>query len=238
MHSKIALQRWLTSRNLVATGPRETSLGKKQSPYIDTLTFTLIHTLDPNTGQVRVGLIESVTVQLNDPTQREPNTLAEMDVWGHVDPVPYDYGYDAAGPNDGVLLRRDGVGFFNILQNIAGITEDALEEWFGPGRNVVRDRAIMLVENGHINPYTVRLMKVTYPRSCTHARTHTRTHRHTYAHTHTHPQVVKKIKTGGPSDNIYLLEAKVTLSNTQTPFSPAPITTLPRWWQVRRVSGT
>ena len=36
----------------------------------------------------------------------------------------------------------------------------ALEKWFGDGRNHIRDRAIMLVENGHVNMSTLRVMTV------------------------------------------------------------------------------
>ena len=135
---------------------------------------------DETTGDVTVGLVEMVVHQLADPEPREPNTLEEMDVWGHADPVPYDYGYTTEGVDDGVALKDNGTGFFVLLKKVANITEQEVEKWFGPARNVVRDRAIMLVENGHINPASLRIMAVT-----------------------------KKIRDGAPSDTVHLLEAKV-----------------------------
>ena len=145
--------------------------------------YVCVCTTDPDTGEVQVGLVEMVIDHLADPDSVEPNTLEEMDVWGHADPVPYEYGYTAAGLNDGVSVKKHGPGFYETAKNIDNISESELEKWFGASRNHIRDRAIMLVENGHVNVSTLRVM-----------------------------QVEKKIKRHDDTDTLYLLEAKVVTS--------------------------
>ena len=59
----------------------------------------------------------------------------------------------------------------------------AFEDWFGHSRNQVRDRAIMLVENGHVNVASMRVIRVK-----------------------------KKIQSGNEPEYVNLIEAKVVAS--------------------------
>ena len=46
------------------------------------------------------------------------NTLEEMQSWGTVDPVPYEYGYDKEGADGGVSIRKDPEKFFELISKI------------------------------------------------------------------------------------------------------------------------
>ena len=46
------------------------------------------------------------------------NTLAEMQAWGTVDPVPYEYGYDMRGSDGGVSIRHQPETFFELISHI------------------------------------------------------------------------------------------------------------------------
>ena len=140
---------------------------------------------DQETGEVKEGLVDLVCEAIANPDPVEPNTLEEMEEWGTADPVPYLYGYDAPGKGEGVCIigpKGDARPFFNLVSQL-DIAEDVVEKWFGMSRNQIRDRAIMLVENGHINPRTLRIYKVK-----------------------------KKISKTESDEYVYLLEAKVVAS--------------------------
>ena len=132
---------------------------------------------DDDTGEVHTGLIDLVCDMLENPNAPEPNTLEETQEWGEDDPVPYHF----ENSRDGVSIK-DCAAFWAIIKDI-DITDDDIDSWFGQGRNHIRDRAIMLVENGHVDPTTMRVLRAT-----------------------------KKQKQGDETDTVYLLEAKVIAS--------------------------
>ena len=137
---------------------------------------------DETTGEVHPGIIEIVTDLVESNEVPEPNTLGEMEQWGIVDPVPYEYGYNQDGTSE-VVSIKDGNTFFDLIARI-NVDEEAVEKWFGAGRNHIRDRAIMLVENGHINPASIKVIRVQ-----------------------------KTVARSGPTaEYLYLLEAKVVAS--------------------------
>ena len=119
---------------------------------------------------------------LADPDAPEPNTLEEMEAWGTVDPVPYEYGYED-GDNNAEVSIKHGDKFLDLLTGIIDVDESSVEQWFGAHRNHIRDRAIMLVENGHINPSTLKVIKAK-----------------------------KKVQRGDVAEHLYLVEAKVVAS--------------------------
>ena len=84
-----------------------------------------------------------VCEMLENPNAPKPNTLQEMQAWGVQDPVPYEFGYEDS--SDGVSIK-DTVAFWNIIRDLDVVDED-IDAWFGTGRNHIRDRAIMLIEN-------------------------------------------------------------------------------------------
>lgn len=105
-------------------------------------------------------MIEIITEMLTDPQPQPPNTRSQMEVWGTTDPVPYEYGYTEDESTDyNVSLKKNGRRFLTFASKCQGITDCHIDEWFGVARNQVRDRAVMLVENGHVNPATTRVIK-------------------------------------------------------------------------------
>ena len=64
------------------------------------------------------GLVETVQdiVEFGNPDA--VNTLAEMQAWGIIDPVPYEYGYHRTGSDGGVSIRHQPEAFFELISRI------------------------------------------------------------------------------------------------------------------------
>lgn len=75
------------------------------------------HYADQNTGEVHDGLVETVEAMIHS-DNLACNTLEEMEAWGVVDPVPYDYGYDKNRADEGVSIK-DGQVFFDEICKIS-----------------------------------------------------------------------------------------------------------------------
>ena len=73
---------------------------------------------DETTGEVHPGIIEIVTDLVESNEVPEPNTLGEMEQWGIVDPVPYEYGYNQDGTSE-VVSIKDGNVFFDLISRIS-----------------------------------------------------------------------------------------------------------------------
>ena len=73
---------------------------------------------DETTGEVHEGLVESVQDIVDFGNPNIVNSLAEMEAWGTVDPVPYEYGYDVAGDDGGVPIRKQPEQFLELISRV------------------------------------------------------------------------------------------------------------------------
>ena len=77
------------------------------------------HSLTDNTtGEVHEGLVECVQDIVDFGNPNIVNSLAEMEAWGTVDPVPYEYGYDVAGDDGGVPIRKQPERFLELISRV------------------------------------------------------------------------------------------------------------------------
>lgn len=73
---------------------------------------------DETTGEVHEGLVESVQDIVDFGNPNIVNSLAEMEAWGTVDPVPYEYGYDVTGDDGGVSIRKQPKQFLELISRV------------------------------------------------------------------------------------------------------------------------